>query len=140
MRNSICITLISLFIGTRSFAQTGEVVIVKDRRIDALIDKQSAVIPPEVKTQIDGYRIQLFFDQDRIAVNKARSQFLSKYPKQPSYVEYHAPYFYLKVGDFRTHLGAIRIKSTVEGLFPTSFVIKEKIYLPPIEKQEIRPN
>lgn len=121
-----------------AFNQEGTVTIKKDPRIDALVEKQGQVIPPEVEPQIDGYRIQLFFDQDKSAVNEARSTFIAKYPKIDTYVEYHAPYFYLKVGDFRTHLEAVRIKSTVEDKFPTSFVVKEKIYLPPLEKEKIK--
>ena len=136
MKKQVIFTLMIVVTSFIGFTQ-GSIDVSKDDRLDALVDKQSAVIPPKVKTQIDGYRIQLFFDQERTAINAARSNFLSKYPRIPTYVDYQAPYYYLKVGDFRTHLEAVRIKSTVKADFQTSFVIKEKVYLPQIEKQEI---
>lgn len=117
-------------------AQTGEITIHKDSRIDALIQKQGAIIPPAISPEIDGYRIQLFFDSDRNAVNNARSIFISKFPKVDTYIEFNAPNFFLKVGDFRTRIEAEKIKSEVEADFPTSFVIKEKINLPRLEKDE----
>lgn len=130
--------LISLvFIQFQSFGQDGTIEVIKDPRIDALVEKQGQPIPPETETQIDGYRIQLFFDQDKKVVDESRNYCISKYPKIDTYVEYNAPYYYLKVGDFRTHLEAVRLKSTLEEKFPTSFIVKEKIYLPPLEKQEL---
>lgn len=127
------------FLFTQLFAlgQNGSIEVIKDNRIDALVEKQGQPILPETQTQVDGYRIQLFFDQDKKVVDDSRSTFISKYPKVDTYVEYNAPYYYLKVGDFRTHLEAVRIKSTLEEKFPTSFIVKEKIYLPPLEKQEL---
>ena len=119
------------------YAQTGKVEIIKDNRISALIAKQSAIVPPAVKPEIDGYRIQLFFDSDRSLINEAKGRFLSKFSKIDTYVLYNAPNYFLKVGDFRTRLEAERIKSEIEGEFPTSFVIKEKINLPRLEKEEI---
>lgn len=116
-------------------AQNGEVTIHKDPRIDALVQKQGAIVPPAISPEIDGYRIQLFFDSDRNAVNNARSIFISKFPKVDTYIEFNAPNFFLKVGDFRTRIEAEKIKSEVEADFPTSFVIKEKINLPRLEKE-----
>lgn len=119
-------------------AQTGSITVEKDRRIDGLVEKQGLAIPPETRQQVDGYRIQLFFDQEKDALNEARSQFISKYHSIETYVEYRAPYYYLKAGDFRTHLEAVRIKSSIEELFPTSFILKELIYLPNMEKETLK--
>lgn len=126
-----------LFAQLFALGQNGSIEVIKDNRIDVLVEKQGQPILPETQTQVDGYRIQLFFDQDKKVVDDSRSTFISKYPKVDTYVEYNAPYYYLKVGDFRTHLEAVRIKSTLEEKFPTSFIVKEKIYLPPLEKQEL---
>lgn len=120
-----------------TFGQEGSIEVIKDPRIDALVEKQGQPVLPETEPQIDGYRVQLFFDQDKKVVDESRSFFISKYPKVKTYVEYNAPYYYLKIGDFRTHLEAVRLKSTLEEKFPTSFIVKEKIYLPPLEKQEL---
>ncbi|MFZ9029288.1 MAG: hypothetical protein ACO2Z9_09760 [Crocinitomicaceae bacterium] len=132
--------LIIFFVGTliNVSAQEGSIEVIKDPRIDALVDKQGQPILPETETQIDGYRIQLFFDQDKKVLDESRSFFISKYPRVATYVEYSAPYYYLKVGDFRSHLEAVRLKSTLDEKFPTSFIVKEKVFLPPLEKQELK--
>jgi len=125
----------ALFIGMISFAQEGSVKIHKDSRIDALVEKQGEIVPPAIAPQIDGYRVQLYFDQDRSVIDGARSKFITQFPKIDTYIEYTAPNYVLKVGDFRTHLEAEKIKAEVEIDFPTSFVIKEKINLPRLDKE-----
>ena len=130
---AFCISF--LFFGM-SYSQEGQVTIIKDSRLDALVSSQSEVIPPEVKPQIDGYRIQLFFDSDKSKLNTSRSSFISQFPKIDTYTIYSAPNFFLKAGDFRTRLEAEKIKAEIEAEFPTSFVVKEKIYLPRLKKEE----
>ncbi|MCO4813204.1 MAG: SPOR domain-containing protein [Flavobacteriales bacterium] len=124
-----------VFIG-KSFSQENEVVIIKDSRIDALVNAQSEIIPPEIKPQVDGYRIQLFFDSDKEKLNASRSSFISGYPEIDTYTVYNAPNFFLKAGDFRTRLEAEKIKSEIEAEFPTSFIVKEKIFLPRLKKDD----
>lgn len=131
--------ILSLFIICLTFisnGQEGDVTIHKDARIDALVAKQGEITPPAIKPEIEGYRIQLFFDSDREKVNAARAKFIAAFPKTDTYVEYNAPNFFLKVGDYRTKLEAEKVKSEIEGDFPTSFVIQEKINLPRIEQEE----
>lgn len=118
-------------------AQEGDIIVKKDPRVSALVAKQSEVTPPDVNPKIPGFRIQLFFDSERGAVNSARSQFLSEFPRVDTYVEYNSPYYYLKVGDFRTRLEAEKIKAAIEAQFPTSFIIEEDINLPRLTKEEV---
>ena len=118
------------------FAQQGDVKVVKDSRINALVAKQSQITPPEVKPHINGYRVQLFFDSDRRKINVARSRFISRFPKIDTYVEFKPPNYFLKVGDFRTRLEAEKVKAAVEMEFPTSFIIKEDVFLPRLEKED----
>lgn len=117
-----------------SFGQSGDVEIIKDSRIDGLVRKQGMVIPPATSPQMPGYRVQLFFDSDRKAIDDARSKFISTFPKIDSYIIYSAPNFILKVGDFRSILEAERVKETLLKDFPTSFIVKEMINLPRIDQ------
>ena len=116
------------------YGQEGNIEIVKDSRINALVEKQSEVIPPAINPQIDGFRIQLFFDSDKSQINSAKAKFMSYYKTIDTYVTYNAPNFFLKVGDFRTRLEAEKIKAEIEAEFPTSFIVTEKINLPRLEK------
>lgn len=117
-----------------AISQNGDVKITKDSRIDLLIEKQGTVVPPAINPQIEGYRIQLFFDSERNALNDARARFFAQYPRIDTYTTYNAPNFFLRAGDFRTRLEAEKIKSEIEDQFPTSFIVKEKINLPRLEK------
>ncbi len=111
----------------------GSVEIVKDPRIDELIKKQGEVIPPATAVQMNGYRVQLFFDSEKAKVDQARVQFAKSFPKIETYVTYSAPNYFLKVGDFRNSLDADRLKSEVGSTYPTSFIVQEKINLPRID-------
>lgn len=128
------ILLICVFSGSQFlFSQSGDIEIIKDSRIDNLVYKQGAIIPPATCVQINGYRVQLFFDNSKTAVDHARIKFVSKFPKVDTYVIYNAPNYFLKAGDFRTEIEAEAIKQEVGSEFPTSFVIREKINLPRID-------
>lgn len=131
MKNLLSIILI--FICSISFSQKGDIEIIKDTRIDALVKKQGAIIPPATVPQITGYRIQLFFDTDKKAVDEARTKFITQFPKIDTYVIYNAPNYFLKVGNFRTRLEAEKIKVSVDKDFPTNFIVKELINLPRID-------
>lgn len=120
--------------GQNCFGQQGKVEIFKDPRIDNLISQEGTIVPPALSPQITGYRIQLFFDISKDAVNEARSKFIGLYPKVDTYVTFTAPNFFLKVGDFRTQMEAEKIKSNIDNQFPTSNIIKEKINLPRIDQ------
>ena len=130
------IASVFFFLVSASFAQTGKVTIIKDGRIDGLVAREGAVVSPAVNTQIDGFRIQLFFDSERNAINDARGTFIAKYPRIDTYTTYSAPNFFLRVGDFRSRLEAEKVKEELSGLFPTSFIVMEKINLPRLEKDK----
>jgi hypothetical protein len=126
-------SIIAILIMNFAFSQNGKVEIIKDSRVDELVKQQSAIVPPATVPQITGYRIQLFFDTDKKLVEDARTKFTTMYPKIETYIIYNAPNYFLKVGNFRTHLEAEKIKSTVDRDFQTNFIVKELIYLPRID-------
>ncbi len=122
----------TLLFSNFSFAQ-GTVEIIKDSRIDGLVRNEGAIVAPATTPQITGYRLQLFFDTNKSSVDDARSRFIAMFPKVDTYVEFTAPHYFLKVGDFRTQMEAEKIKAEAEKSFPTSFVVKEKVNLPRID-------
>lgn len=128
------IILFGILFHFSSVAQSGEVEVIKDTRIDGLVRKQGMVVPPATSPQITGYRVQLFFDSDRKLVDEARSKFIAAYPKIDTYVIFTAPNYILKVGDFRSELEAERVKDNLFKDFPTSFIVKELVNLPRIDQ------
>ncbi|WP_343748888.1 hypothetical protein [Fluviicola sp.] len=130
MKNMI---LLASFIGF-SIAGNAQVTIVKDSRIDELVRAQGQAIPPATTPEINGYRLQLTFDTSKGTIDEARSRFAAMFPKVDTYVEFIAPHYFLKVGDFRTQLEAEKVKAATTQQFPTCFVVKEKINLPRIDQ------
>lgn len=112
----------------------GQVTIQKDARIDNLIKAQSQANSTANVPQIFGYRVQLAFDSNKSTIDDARSRFAALFPKVDTYVEFKAPHYFLKAGDFRSNLEAERIKAAVQAQFPTAFIIKEWINLPRIDQ------
>lgn len=113
--------------------QEGILTIKKDNRIDELIREKAKIKAPATSLQIDGYRIQLFFDTEKNKVDEARSKFIEIHPDIESNVIYKAPNYFLKVGNFRTYLEAEKIKSTLDKDFPTNYILKEKINIPNLD-------
>ena len=120
-------------LGNYSIAQNKDIEIIIDPRVDALIKKQGEIIPPSTVPQITGYRIQLFFDTEKNKVDDARTKFISLFPKVETYIIYMAPNYLLKVGNFRTHLEAEKVKITIDKDVPTNYIVKELINLPRID-------
>ena len=129
MKNVVIATYIVLFCSIA----IGQVEVIKDSRIDNLIKKQGEIIPPATSVQMNGYRVQIFFDSEKSKVDQIRMQFAKSFPKIETYVTYSAPNYFLRVGDFRTQMEADRLKAEISSTYPTSFIVQEKINLPRID-------
>jgi hypothetical protein len=111
-----------------------QVTIVKDERIDQLVKSQGQIAGNNSAPQLQGYRLQITFDSDKAVIDEARTKFNALFPKVDTYVEFVAPHYFLKVGDFRTQFEAEGVKAQIQVQFPLSFVVKEKINLPRIDQ------
>lgn len=117
----------------RQVSQDGKVSIHKDPRIAKMIEFKGQTIPPAFGPQVNGFRVQLYFDQDKNNVNEARTRFLTATREIPSYVEYAAPNYNLLIGDFRTRLEAEKWRAQFSADFPEGIVKETRIYLPSID-------
>jgi hypothetical protein len=110
------------------------VEITRDKRIDKLVETQKQ-ISLSIET-IPGYRVQIFFESGSNSRSKAmqvKDQFLSKYPGIEAYIEYHEPYYKIRVGNFRTRMEAQGFKQSIISEYPSTFVVKDDIILPNVE-------
>ncbi len=108
----------------------GLVEIVKDEKIDQLIDqyRKMSLNNPE----IDGYRVQIFFDSGSNSKNKAisiKGEFDLGNPETKSYLSYKEPYYRVRVGNFRTLSEAVGFQKKLSTSYPNSFAVKDKIVL-----------
>jgi hypothetical protein len=69
-----------------------------------------------------GYRIQVFSDSNpRTARNEARAKagnIAARFPEYRTYVTYDAPYWRLRIGDFRSYEAAHEALSAIKEAFP----------------------
>lgn len=79
-----------------------------------------------------GYRIQLFSisgpNAKRAALEK-QAEVLQLYGDIPSYTKWNYPNWVVRVGDFRTRLGAMEMHAELKEKFPASFITKDEINL-----------
>ena len=86
---------------------SGNVNIIKDYRVDYLLDKHLSIAKYE--QTIDGYRVQIFFDagnNSQTNANHSRTEFMKRQPDVEAYIIFDSPYYKVRVGDFRTRLEA----------------------------------
>ena len=108
----------------------GFVQVVKDEKIDQLTDqyRKMSLNNPE----IDGYRVQIFFDSGSNSKNKAisiKGEFDLGNPETKSYLSYKEPYYRIRVGNFRTLSEAVGFQKKISTSYPNSFAVKDKIIL-----------
>ena len=108
------------------------IVIVKDKKIDALIQNKSNV----KRINTIGYRIQIYFSTNKNELNDIRLKFIKAYPRIETYITYDAPNYFLRVGDYADRNDAEKFKKDIFREFPDNFIVKCAINLPNEEESE----
>ena len=123
-----------LLLSTLLFAQTNGkgVVIIKDKKIDALIQNKSNV----KRISTSGYRVQIYFSTNKTELNDIRLKFIKSYPRIETYITYDAPNYFLRVGDFADKNDAEKFKKEIFREFPENFIVKCGINLPNDDDEE----
>ncbi len=117
-----------------TFAQPdveGKVSIYSEAGIDSLV--QLHIAYNQAFPVITGYRIQVFMESGNQALSDCENieqKFLKKYKDIPTYITFSAPYYRVRVGDFRTRLEAEKFLQRINRKYPNAWVIKDEINLP----------
>ena len=77
-----------------------------------------------------GYRIQIYFGQNRTKANEVKTDFLQLFPKTGAYLVYQQPNFKIRVGDFRSRLEASKFLKDIQSLYAAAFIVKDEVKLP----------
>jgi len=112
--------------------KSGHLNISKDSRIDEILEFLGSSSPAE-PVRISGYRVQVFFDQNRDLALGEKAKFMSLHPKTKAYMEWDAPNHYVRVGNYYTKQQALALIEELKGAFPTATVIQCKIELPELD-------
>lgn len=108
----------------------GDVKVSKDSRIDALSTFVGTPQNGNSTVKIKGYRIQASLDRDKNRINQLRAEYLSRFSEQPAYIDFLAPNFRLRIGDFRSKLDAHAYLDKIKAIFPDAVIVMDDIDLP----------
>jgi hypothetical protein len=139
MKYFLFLSLITLALGV-SAQDTSSVVIHKDPRIDLLLKKQgdaNAAVKRANARTARGYRLLVINTNKRDEAISAKTKVYTNFPELKAYLVYQAPYFKLKVGNFRTREEAQDYRTSLGYYFPKGvFVIADIIEVTPEKDNE----
>ena len=102
----------------------------RDPRIDRLLEKHRQY--NQSNPGVDGFRVQIFFDSgnnSKKAAQTARERFMEVYPEVTAYLTFKAPYYRVRVGDFRTRLEAEGFLFQLNTTYPNAFTVPDRIQI-----------
>ncbi|MFN9114369.1 MAG: hypothetical protein ACK5XN_30270 [Bacteroidota bacterium] len=101
------------------------IIIVKDIRYDSLSRKKAEINKKATiaRTPVRGYRLQIINSTSRTEALDAKSKMLSLYPQHKLYLLYQAPYFKLRMGNFKEYAQAAVLKKEINDFFPKGITV-----------------
>jgi hypothetical protein len=114
-------------------SKDGVVNVVGDSRLNSLTEYLGTPQAGQNAVKMAGYRLQIFYDQEKNNVNQKRADYLARYKGQPAYINYKAPNFRLRIGDFRTRLQAENYMNEIKVDWPDAIIVEDDIELPSLE-------
>ena len=96
-----------------------------NKPLDSTVVKK--VVSSVSNSVLYGYRVQVFFGNDRKIAYFQQAKFKALYPELNAYVTYTQPNYRVKVGDFRTRTEAQQIIAKLRPDFPNLFIFIERI-------------
>lgn len=108
----------------------GNIVVYKDARVAEITEFVGRNKESIEGTKIDGYRLQIFFAESKNEAQSQKAGFISSHSEHKAYIDYLAPNYRVRVGNFRTKLQAEKFKQELISVYPTCIVLEDKIELP----------
>lgn len=136
MMSRLVIIVLLFFFATDVSAQgTDSVVVNKDPRVDLLVNKQieiNEVTTRHSRSAAPGYRVLVISSNDRKKVLEAKTKMYREFPELKAYMMYQAPFFRLKVGNFRDRVEAEENLANIQRFFPTgAYIVTDTIEIRP---------
>jgi len=104
----------------------GTVSIHEEEGIDFLLDIHIEMNKRHIYT--DGFRIQLFSGSGQKARHEAmdvKSNVLELFPDEQVYLSFTAPFWTVRVGDYRNKYEALSLLNKLKKEFPNSYIVKD---------------
>lgn len=133
MKKSLILVAILLTFVAYGFSQSNNLNIKQSPEVKELVEKHKKV--NEANYEFDGWRVQIFSaggTNSKDKANLAKAEFLSKYPDTKVYIVFNAPYFKVRLGNFRTKIEALHFIEEIKKDYPFAFAVIDKIEPPEI--------
>lgn len=107
------------------FAQ-GSANVHQDGRVNLVIQKQ-IYINTLAARHIPGFRVQAIYTVNRAKALEVKSRLMELFPDYPTYISFEAPYFRVRIGDFRTRDDAGGLEKEVSKYFSEGVFVARDI-------------
>lgn len=131
------ILCMAVLIAQQAAAQTEApaVAVFKDPRVAMLVKKQAQINEESVRMSrrtMPGFRIQVVNTTERKVAIDAKSKIYQMYPELQAYLLYQAPYYRLRIGNFKTKQEAEDYQNDLSKVFPGAvFIVRDVIEVKP---------
>lgn len=123
-------------------SDTSGVVVHKDPRIALLVKKHieyNELSTREARRYMQGYRIQVMSTKDTKLANEAKTKLYQEFPELTTYLKWQAPFFKVKVGNFKTRAEAEEYLEQVKRFFPSGvYIVLDTIEVNPDKSGELQ--
>lgn len=117
------------------------ITVTKDARIDLLLQKNKEIneeVYLRTLKNMEGFRLQLINTNDRQKALDLKTKMMAEFPDEETYLIYHAPYYRMQMGNFRTRDQAAAFAEKIKGSFSGSvIIIPAKVVIKPAKDGEI---
>ena len=132
----LLVIVLAFFSLSEASAQGSDSVVVnKDPRVDLLVNKQieiNEVTTRHSRSAAPGDRVLVVSSNDRKKVVEAKTKMYREFPELKAYMMYQAPFFRLKVGNFRDRVEAEEYLANIQRFFPTgAYIVTDTIEIRP---------
>ena len=110
----------------------GKVTVSKDGRIDKI--SRDLAGGESQKPKAKGYRIQVISSSTKSVVDAERAKLIATHRQHKTYIDYKAPNFRLRVGNFRTRLEAEKMQHEIKEDYPNTLIVTDLIDFPVLEQ------
>lgn len=113
-------------------AQPEKIRVIEEPEITEWMNQRKASIDT---TQIQGFRIQIYFGSDMYKADEVKEKFITDYPDlaKEVYRKYEKPYWKIRVGNYYREIDAQPLLKQMEKEYESVFIVKDFIELVPLE-------
>lgn len=82
------------------------------------------------KREVQGYRIQVYAGNNRRNAFNVKGGLITNFPDYSTYLEYKAPNYVVRVGDFMDREDAILFQKILRDSYPGAFIVPDVVKVP----------